>query len=125
MILTMRVLNSDAELNHFEEFDSAPFIPGSALTLVLRLMQTERPLRYVPDAAATVNVNFLKSDGTTLVKAATFLDTADRSIIVVQLTSVETQTLIGQNLTADITEPGPVVSKAFLQYALKNISLGC
>lgn len=124
MILTMFILNSDATLNNFVEGSVATFIPGSALTLVIRLQQTQRPIRYVPDATATVEMEFLKSDNTTLTKLGTFVDVSDRSMIKFELTALETADLIGQNLTATVTEPSGE-STAVLQYGLKSMNLGC
>lgn len=125
MILTMKVLNSDATLNNFQEGTVATFIPGSALTLVLRLQQIDRPIRYVPDAAAVITIGLLKSDNTVLTKTATFVDSSDRSLIKFSLSAAETATIIGQNLDVDISEPGPITSTAILQYGLKSMSLGC
>lgn len=119
MILKIQMLNEDATLNNFQDIGSAQFAPGVALKLVMRLQQTQRDLRYVPDAAATFSMDFLLSDNTTLTKVPTFLDAGDRSLLVVELTDVETELLIGQNLVVEVTEPGGV-SVASLPQALQN-----
>lgn len=125
MILTLQMLNEDATLNSFFDIGSAKFIPGVPVKLVMRLIQISRDLRYVPDAASTFSLTLKKSDGTTLSKVPTFLDSGDRSLIVVNLSNVETQLLIGQNISVTITEPSGD-SVAQLQSAITNAnSLGC
>lgn len=119
MILKLQMLNEDATLNNFQDIGSAQFVPGHALTLVMRLMQTQRDLRYVPDAAATMEITFQLSDGSELTKSLSFLDAGDRSLLEVELTDVETELLIGQNLVVEVTEPSGV-SVAALPMALQN-----
>ena len=113
------MLNEDAELNNFVDIGTAQFVPEQPLKLVMRLMQSLRPLRYVPDAAATFAMDFQLSDGTTISKVPTFLDAGDRSLITVSLDATETELLIGQNLSVVITEPGGD-SVASLPMALQN-----
>lgn len=121
MILKLQMLNEDATLNAFHDIGSAQFVPNQSVKLVMRLLQTQRNLRYIPDAAATFSMDFLLSDDTVLTKVPTFLDAADRSLITVTLTALETALLIGQNLLVEVTEPGGV-SSASLQSALQNAS---
>lgn len=122
MILKLQMLNEDATLNNFQDIGSAQFIPGQPLKLVMRLLQTQRDLRYVPADTATMEMSFLNSDGTTVDKVPTFLDDGDRSLVVVELDASETTLLIGQNLELTLTE-GAVVSMAALQMALQNAHL--
>lgn len=126
MVLKLQMLNEDAILNNFQVIGSAQFIPGYELKLVMRLMQSARDLRHVPSSAATFSMTFLKSDNTTLTKTPTFLDAGDRSLLTVTLSALETQLLIGQNLSVEMTD-GSVVSVASLQNALQNAHalLGC
>jgi hypothetical protein len=125
MVLALQMLNEDATLNNFMKIGSAQFIPGTPVKLVMRLMQTARDLRYVPDAAATFAMTLQNSDGTTLAKVPTFLDSGDRSLITVSLTGPETALLISQNLQVNVTEPSGV-SAAQVQQGLQNAnSLGC
>lgn len=125
MILSLKVINSDATLNNFQEIGSAKFVPNQSLKIAMRLMQTERNLRYVPDSAATVSVTFKQSTGPDIVKAASFVDTGDRSLILVELTDLETANLISQSLYVTVTE-GSDVSIAYLSNALQNAHVnGC
>ena len=125
MVLSLQMLNEDASLNNFVGIGSAQFIPGAPVKIVMRLMQTARDLRYVPDVASTFAMVFKKSDGSTLAKVPTVLDASDRSLITVSLTGAETTLLIGQNLSVTVTEPSGD-SVAQLQSALQNAnSLGC
>lgn len=119
MVLKLEMLNEDALLNAFHDIGSAQFVPGQSLKLVMRLQQTQRNLRYIPNAAATFSMDFQLSDGTVLTKVPTFLDSSDRSLITVSLTDVETELLIGQNLVVEVTEPSGV-SVASLPSALQN-----
>jgi hypothetical protein len=64
-------------------------------------------------------MDFQLSDGSTLTKVPTFLDDGDRSLIVVELTDVETELLIGQNLVVELTEAAGV-SVASLPMAIQN-----
>lgn len=97
----VRVLNSDYSVNKFDEINEKNFIPGEATTLVMRLYSSERELRYIPGASAEINVKLLKSDGTFLEKDAT-LDSDDRSIFYVALSSSETSDLLGGNIVAEV-----------------------
>lgn len=124
MVLAMQMLNEDASLNSFFNIGSAQFIPGSPVKLVMRIMQTARDLRYIPDAAATFSLTLKNSDGTTLVKTPTILDAGDRSIVSVSLTGLETALLIGQNLTLTISEPSGN-SAAQLPSAIQSAVMGC
>lgn len=126
MILSLQMLNSDATLNNFVDIGTARFVPNYSLDLVMRILQPQKGgLRYVPDAAATFSMDFKLSDGTTINKTPTVLDAGDRSILTVSLTDSETELLIGQNLTVEITEPGGV-SVAVLQSGLQASKVsGC
>ncbi len=119
MVLKLEMLNEDATLNNFQDIGSAQFIPEAPLKLVMRLIQSQRPLRYIPDAAATFSMDFQLSDGTVLTKTPTFLDAGDRSLITVSLTDVETELLIGQNIVVELTEPSGL-SVASLPSGLQN-----
>lgn len=122
MILKLQMLNEDATLNNFQDIGSAQFVPETPLKLVMRLLQTQRDLRYVPDVAATFSMDFQLSDGTILTKVPTFLDASDRSLLTVSLTALETELLIGQNLVVTVTEPSGN-SVAALPSALQNAHL--
>lgn len=131
MNLTAKILNSDALLNSWKEIGSVDFIPGSAKTIVLRLFDLEEDLRFVPSDAGggpTLSLTFTKTDGTSLVKAATILNAADRSMWTVSLTATETSDLFGGDILFDLTEdPGgtPILTKGVIPNALRNMSLTC
>lgn len=122
MILTLKVLNDDATLNNWQDMGgSAQIVRGSDAKLNLQIFQVDRKIRYIPDVAAVITSDFLKSDGTTLSKTATFPFADDRSIIQFSFTDAETALLIGQNIVVDIQE-GANTSIAILQMGLQMVS---
>ena len=122
MILTLKVLNSDATLNSFEDIGNYEFVKGSTAVLKLQLFQPDKQIRYVPASGAVITVDFKKSDGTTLTKTATVPFADDRSIAQISLTALETADLISQNLVAKIDEAG-VITYAILQGGFQLVSL--
>lgn len=122
MILELAPINSDATLNSFIFIGNHTFVAGDPLELVMILVQPDKKIRYVPDAGATIELELVKSDNTTLTKTATHPFADDRSIIQFSLTDVETTDLIGQNLIVKITE-GSEVTRALLQGGLQLVNL--
>lgn len=125
MVLELKVLNSDAILNNFVEVGSVQFVQGTPLKLVMRMHQPQKDLRYVAEAGATLSIDFKLSDGTTLTKAGVFPFADDRSIVQFDLTGVETQTLISQNLLMTLTETAGDIA-AVLQQGIQSVDIdGC
>lgn len=124
MVLDLKILNSDAELNSFFEIGNAMFNPGYPLTLNMRLYNPQRNLRHVPDPGATFSLTLTNSDATTFTVIPVVLDAGDRSILTVDLTGVQTQNLIGQNLKLEINEGGEL-SLACAQMGLKAAKSSC
>lgn len=123
VILSLKVLNSDATVNNFVESSSLQIVRGADATIKLRLVQPERSnLRYIPASGATFSISFLKSDGTSLVKVPTQPIADDKSILQVVLTDTETQTLISQGLNVEINE-GSDKNFAVLQQGLQMQTL--
>lgn len=126
MVYKLQILNSDATLNNFFEITTARFSPGYDLKIVMRIIQPEKSgIRYIPESGATFSMDFKKSDGTTITKNPSVLNSDDRSILEVSLDETETADLIGQNLVLKIDENG-TKSTAIAQMGLKVESLsGC
>ncbi len=126
MILDLEPINDDATLNAYSFISNFRFVPGDDVKLLMVIVQPDKKIRYVPESGATIEFDFLKSDGTNLLKTATFPFADDRSIIQVELTAVETATLISQNLIAKITETTGI-TRAWLQngFQLVNITGEC
>jgi hypothetical protein len=122
MILTLKVLNSDATLNSFEDIGNYEFVKGSTAILKLQLFQPDKHIRYIPVSGATITMDFQKSDNTVLTKTATYPFADDRSIIQISLTAVETALIISQNLVAKLDETG-TITYAILQGGLQLVSL--
>lgn len=127
--MKLQLLNSDASLNNFFVVDAVAFVPGENLTLVVRLIDSQKSIRYVPTAAATLTLNFTDSDGNTVTKPASVLDASDRSIWTVALSQAETQTLVGSNIEAVLDTLGDttVIIKAVARNVLsrENLSGDC
>lgn len=126
-MLIAKVLNNAASLNNFKEIASLEFVIGEELNLVFRLHDPQVNLRHVPPATAIVNVTFNKTDGTTLEKTASFLDSGDRSMLTVSLTEAETEEILGGNLTfeVDVLGDGTEIIKGLISNALSKIILDC
>lgn len=125
MILSLQAISTDATLNNFFELGSIKFIPGQALTLNLRLMQTERPLRFIPADTALVELTLLKSDGTSLTVPLNFLDDDDRSLLTADINAVDMEGVISQNLIVTITD-GTDTHTSTLQNGLQSAKInGC
>lgn len=121
MLLTLVALNEDATLNNWQVTGNARVVRGSDAKLILQLVQVDRKIRYIPDAAADITVDLLKTDGTTLSKTASFPFADDRSIIQIELTDTETADIISQNLIVTVDESGSI-SIAVLQGGLQMVS---
>lgn len=126
-MLIAKVLNSAASLNNFKEIASLEFVIGEELNLVFRLHDPQFNLRHVPPATALVNVTFNKTDGTTLEKAASVLDSGDRSMWKVALTELETEEILGGNLLfeVDVLGDGSEIIKGLISNGLSKIILDC
>ncbi len=120
MLLTLVALNEDATLNNWQVTGNARVVRGSDAKLILQLVQVDRKIRYIPDAAADITVDLLKTDGTTLSKTASFPFADDRSIIQIELTDTETADIISQNLIVTVDESGSI-SIAVLQGGLQMV----
>lgn len=127
MVLTAKILNSDASLNSFFEISSLDFIPGAPIDLVIRLHSPQRDLRYVPGASAQVDVIFNKTDGTNLTKAASVVDSGDRSMWKVSLTAAETEEILSGNFTfeLDVNGDNTVIWTGLVSNGVRSLSGDC
>jgi hypothetical protein len=121
-MLTGKVINSSATLNDFHEIASIEFLSGESKTFKFILFNTQLNIRYVPASGATINVVFNNSDGTQLTKAGS-LNTDDRSIVTVSLSTSETEDLIGGNVSFTLTESG-TISKGLMPNSLSKVIEG-
>lgn len=93
-MIKLKLLNSQATLNDYKVLNAIDYTPGEEIRLVVKLINSQLDIRFIPDAAATLNFEFLDTDGNTVTKAGTvFAD--DRSMWEVTLTETETLTLTG------------------------------
>lgn len=119
-MLTLEVLSKNPQLNSFLVGKQFTFAAGETAKVIMRLMQPDKNIRYIPDAAATITIDLKKSDGTLLTKTCAFTFADDRSIIEFDLSAVETADVIGQNLIVKVQE-GSNVQLAMLQYGLSKV----
>lgn len=105
-MIKAKLLNSDASLNDFIYVGSVEFVPGENVTVAFQLFHAVRGIRHVPPVAATVELTFLDSSGTEVVKTAAVISADDRSMWKIDLTQVETETLAGQTITGEIDYNG-------------------
>lgn len=127
-MFTAEILNSEATLNNFIVLGGKDFIPGGQLTLVLRLVNSDLGIRYIPPAAATLSFTFNNLDGTELVKSGGDVTQLpdDRSIVSIVLEEAETEELQDGNITfeIDVAGDGTNIQKGFIQNALARIITG-
>lgn len=120
-----KLLNSDASLNDFRVVGSAEFIPGENLTIALQIFLDEKGIRYIPPAAAEMQLTFINSDDTELEKDAAVIDADDRSMWKVSLSQAETELLQGQNIEGvlDVNGDGTLVYKFLIANVLQRVNL--
>ena len=126
-MLTAKVLNSTASLNEFKEISGLDFMLGEELTLVFRLYNPQTGLRHVPPATAIVKLTFNNTDGTLLEKTATEVDSGDRSMQKVTLSEIETESILGGNLsfTVDVLGDTTQIIKGIIYNGLSKVILDC
>lgn len=124
MVLDLLLINEDATLNSYIFIGTQRFVPGAAFDIMAKLMQPDKDIRYIPDSGATLSMTLKKNDGSDLVLAGSFPFADDRSIIKFSVTAGDSADLIGQSLTAEITE-GANVSFAILKNGLQSILAEC
>lgn len=119
-MLSGQILNSDASLNNFIVIDSKGFIPGEQFDLVVRLRNDELSLRYVPALTAIITFTFNNTDGTTLDKVATPVDSGDRSMQKTTISEAESELLLSGNFsfTVDVLGNGTEIKKGIASNSL-------
>lgn len=124
-MIKAKLLNSDASLNDFRVVGSVEFIPGENLTIALQIYLSEKGIRYVPPVAATMELTFINSDDTELVKTATVVDADDRSMWNVTLSQAETELLQGQNIEGelDVNGDATLIYKFLLANVIQRVNL--
>ena len=126
MILSAKLLNSDASLNSFRYVSSTDFFPGEDKTLKFQIFDQEEQIRYIPGSSAIVTFSFVKTDGTDLDKNAS-LNADDRSLATISLSQTETEDLVGGNVMISIDEngDGSVIYKGIAKYVLRRNADDC
>ena len=118
-MIKAKLLNSDASLNDFTYIGSMEFVPGEDVTVALQLFHSQKDIRHIPPAAATLELTLTDSDGNDVVKTASVINADDRSMWKIDLTQEETETLAGQNIEGKLDYNGDG-SKIYL-FVLQNV----
>lgn len=126
-MITGQVLESDASLNDFTTISTLKFTPGEQITLVFRLIDEDKELRFVPTTSLITTLTFNKDDGTTFTKTTTFVDVLDRSLLSVTLQEAETLTMLGGNIAMDLDIAGDAseIRKGFIFNGLSKVIVDC
>ena len=119
-MLTLEILSKNPQLNTFTVQKQQSFVSKETVRVVMRLMQSDLGIRYVPSLSAVITIDLKRSDNTTLTKTCTSTFADDRSVIEFSLTDVESETVIGQNLVVKVVD-GSSVQFAVLQYGLAKV----
>lgn len=126
MYLVLQAINEDATLNNFSSIGVIKFIKDQALTMVLRINQPTKALRYIPETGSTASITLKKSDNTTITISGSFPFADDRSIIKFSMTALEMANVISQPIIVTLTEPTAGISTALLENGLQIVKLdGC
>jgi hypothetical protein len=105
-MLKAKILNSQATLNNYVILGSLEFVPGEEVKVVAQIINSQLDIRYIPDAAATMDMIFVDKDGNEVIKTASVLDADDRSIWTVTLTPAESLTIVSQNIKIVLDDNG-------------------
>lgn len=121
-MLIARLLNSDASLNNFIYLETINYVSGEDFDIVFQLFSDQLGIRYIPPATATVTIDILKSDGTTLTKSASVLSTDDRSIWKVSIDGTESDDIAGFNIgiNVDVLDDTTDIKKAIIRTGLSK-----
>lgn len=96
------LLNSQASLNNYIQLENIAYVPGERIIIVVKVIDSQLDIRFIPPTTATMNMKFLQTDGNELIKSATKLDPADRSMWTVTLSTAETLLLASSNIQIDL-----------------------
>lgn len=123
-MLNVKILNNSPQLNSYFYVTSVKYTPGETVDINFQWFNDEVDNRFMPGTAATATVTFKKNDGTDLVKTASKIFPADdRSMWTVNLTSVESAQIVGNQFLAklDLQGDGTDIEQAIGQNVLTKI----
>lgn len=124
-MIKAKLLNSEASLNDFFTLGALDFVPGETVDIALQIFLSQRDIRYIPPAPATLTATFIDSDGVEFEVEAEVIDADDRSMWMISLTPTQTETLAGQNieLTLDVEGNGTIIYKTLMENVLSRVNL--
>lgn len=96
-----KIISPDATLNTWKCLGSIDFIPGTAITIALQILDLDKNIRFVPPSTCEVTFTFNKIDGTQFEIAGVFVDAGDRSLI--KTTIPATPALTASNSTVNLS----------------------
>lgn len=129
-MISAELLNSEATLNSFFIIEGITYVPGENLDIVIRLLHSEREIRFMAASAAVITLLFTDKTNPSvpISKVAVIVDAGDRSIWKVSLTQANTTTLSGSNIEVkyDSDGVGTIIFKTVLRNVLsKKLLSGC
>lgn len=125
-MLSAKLLNSDASLNSFFEISSLDFVAGSQIDLALRLFDSQKSIRYVPPATASLKI-FIQTADTEIEKTMSLIDSDDRSMWNTTLSESDTEDALGGSIRfeLDVAGDGTNIQKGLILNALREITVEC
>lgn len=109
-MLKVKLINEAATLNNFSFLEIKEYIPNLPLSIKIQIMDSEANLRLIPGTTAKLNATFQNQDGGELVVAGVMLfNPDDRSLWHINLTSVQSNQIVGSNFRIDLDFNGSSV----------------
>jgi hypothetical protein len=128
MFSTAQMLGNVANVNLYDVVSEVKFYSANAVDIYFQLWQSDRSVRYIPNATATVAVTFLRANtiaqtpaSQTLTLSASNPFATDTSIWKVSLTAAQVAQIVGGGLQITLTEPGPVTTTIFVPMVLAKL----
>lgn len=123
-MLTGKLLTSNSSLNDFRYLFNVHFMVGSSFTFAFRLFNQQLNERFVPPVDSIINVTFSTADGP-LVKQAEFIDLDDRSMLYIDISTEESEILLGGNVSFEVLMAGQAedTRKGWIQAALSKVTI--
>ena len=109
MRLGIQMLDSNSSLNNLMYKNQAFIVPGETATIMFQLMDLDQNQRYIPSNIATVNCTISSiNSANSLSKVASSAFAQDGSVWSFNLSTTETQTMAGVNMTVKLTDGAAV-----------------
>lgn len=121
-MLRGKMINYSASLNNFRYIGSVQYFQSDKVTMNFQIWEPQLEMRYIPPSTAIVTLMFNNQDGTTFTKTGSFIDSGDRSLVQVLLSTSDTSQLLDGNVTftLDLLGDGTQVLRGIIFQALQQ-----